>query len=285
MNIQKNQKGAVLLALSVALVTTTATVLAMTMASRPAVPTIPSEMRDLENVKAALMSYAASYTNSTGPGRLPCPADARGLGEGACNGNKPGYVPAKSADGRWHLQSLGTLHSNFNYAVDRSFRENNRKDLNSKVEGGLRLDGETNFVAMVMLPGKIAESASEFSNNINDNGTDFSRGANTKTNARDYVVGIRLSELMTVATASVASLIKTHLDTFYKSTGTFPTSNSELNSALASMPSWFAGDKWDNVLSYNLITSDSFSVSFDGCAITYSSSITKQTLLRDMRTC
>lgn len=283
MNINK-QKGAVLLALSVALVTTTATVLAMTMASRPAKPDIPSEMRDLELVKAALLSYAASFTSTTGPGRLPCPADAKGQGEGACNGNKPGYVPNKTTDGRWQLSSLGTAHTNFNYAVDKQFRENNKKDLNSRVEADLRLDTGDNFVAMVMLPGDVTVS-SEFSNSNNGNGTDFSRGANVTTNARDYVVGIHQSEVMTVATASIASLIKMHLDTYHTSTGTLPTTVTEFNNVLASMPTWFSGDKWDNVISYNLINTNSYSVGFDGCAITYSSSTTAQTMLRDQRIC
>jgi len=283
MNSHK-QKGALLLALSVALVTTAATVVAMTVASRPAKLDIPAEMQDLQNVKSALLAYAASYTDSTGPGRLPCPADLKGQGEGACNGNKPGYLPAKNADGRWQLSSLGTKHSDFHYAVDKFFRENSKKDLNSTAKAGLRVDQEENVVAVLMLSGKAVEAGSEFSNPDNFADNMFSRGANKNTNARDFVVSIHHDELMTVATASVAAAIRTGLDTFYTSKGTFP-SDSEFTSALGTMPTWFVSDKWDSVVTYRFNDKDSFSVKFNDCNITFTSSVNTPTLARDRRSC
>jgi len=286
----KKQSGVALLALSVALVTTTSAMLAISLATRVVAPVNTSAIDDLHSVKSALLAYAATHDSKQGPGRLPCPdLSGDGMVESSCNGKGRGVVPARSVDRLWQPARLSRPVADITYAIDRNFQHRLTGggppfQLNSNSVASLSLDGEGDYVAILMISGSSSGTSSDTANPVNESNSTFTRSTLSGSAERDMVVGIRRSEVMTIATAAVANLIKVQLDTHYRDKASYPVSQSDLTQVLSDMPDWFRDDGWQSQLSYSSNAS-SFVLRFNGCGISFSGDAKDTTLNRDNRQC
>lgn len=289
MNIYFNaQRGAALLALSISIVTTSAALLAMNMATRSHQGRVVTEMQNLNEIKSALLAYSAVNTPNRGPGRLPCP-DTNGLGIASnnCSSQSRGLIPTRSAHDLWQLHTLDIPRNKVHFVLDRNFQDRTDgggPDVNTLTSANLSLDSSTDLVAAIIIGGDWRRGNSNMSNSINQSESQFSRKPGSTTGTIDYVLTISRDELMGVASYSVSVEIKKLLDTYHSANGSYPASIIELENALITMPLWFKKDKWDKVLNYQQLNSDNYQLSYQGCNIIFTGSI-NSSLQRDSQVC
>ena len=213
--------------------------------------------------KEALITYAVNYadiypasaTNNLGPGRFPCPdIDMDGDPETSCEGGTeliyrlPISVQKPVAGDLFYFSNTyteetgGVDFSQFWYAVSPDFSATNTPTytLNSATDGLLELDGQNDYVAVIIAPDEpqIGQNRSsdsnrndranylEAPNNSTATGIFSNYAAGTPTSFNDRVIGITRNELMSAVTMKVAIEIKRALENHYESYEAHPSSAS-----------------------------------------------------------
>lgn len=227
-----------------------------------------AELRyQLAQAKTELLAYVANsaelYDNARGPGFFPCPdtsnpdLDSTGTAEATCDSDFPliGRLPRLDANG------ATTFRFNDTYAgIDQQFwlvvgpryvyystsnsrrRSNTRAFANSAVSTAasqywLTLDGETEYVALLIAPGEELETQSratgrtDYANYLDgQNGGDgFNFYTTYEDNPdlfNDVVLGITLDEYMVYTGTAVARAMKAVLDQYNTAIGNYPDDNS-----------------------------------------------------------
>ena len=245
----------------------------------------------LQDAKAALIAYAVMHGEhygavGAGPGHLPCPdTNGDGVENTPCGNNALGRLPQSVV-----ASTTGNtiLLSDYNYGTDQQLwyalanpgRRTPITTFNSTTTTTHTLDGQGNMLAVLIAPGAQLSSQSRPSNNrsnylegVNTVGTSFisSNGSGPDV-FNDRAIGITVSDVMEPVTARIAETIKQEIDAFHTVNARYPLDTAEFDGAIASAPSWFSANGWDDtalplvVTTYTRVTDDTASVSFTGCA-------------------
>jgi hypothetical protein len=87
----------------------------------------------------------------------------------------------------------------------------------------------------------------------------------------------------------VVQLVQGILTTYYLANGnTYPADEPTFKAALvaAPLPAWFLSNEWHTVINYSVINNNHVSISFNGCAITYTvSSVGQPKIERSQASC
>ncbi|MEX1058407.1 MAG: hypothetical protein WED11_11790 [Natronospirillum sp.] len=264
--------------------------------------------RQLALAKEALLAYAVNYADISntgkGPGRLPCMDENHdGMPDASCTHflgyemfifhrdyyySRVGQLPASlflPGSGSPYLinRHYEGINQQFWYGVSWKYRESGTRPINSTMPGGhYSITGHVDeMVAVLVAPGDALASQNRNSTNIanyleldtsrnidNRYGWRFGSGNNAE-DFNDIVVGISRRELMLGVTARVTAEVKQQLDAYHNIEGRYPANNTEYETSLAGIASWFNDDNWDGVNNYNQVSPDEATLSFDGCAIVY----------------
>ena len=267
-----------------------------------------SSQRELVEAKQTLLAFAMAYAElfpNNPPGRFPCPDtnnDAAGLPNSPCSSSdEPGRLPRRINTGpntSFKFSDHGVENDQrFWYAVSPDFAQGSSAVLNSTSLGTLSLDSQTDIVAVLIAPGNLLNGRSgginsrgNYLENRNVDGTTFvsNRVANPAT-FNDRVLPIYRHEVMTLVTAQVVQLVHRMLTTYDPDNGKpYPVDESTFLAALeaAPLPDWFKDNQWHTVINYSVIDNNHVSISFNGCAITYTvSSVGQPKIERSQASC
>ena len=272
----------------------------------------------LAQAKEALIAYAVTYADNyppnggAGPGHLMCPDtdlpafDVNGLPlapygspNAPCGPNAIGRLPHSVTLGLGSLYPLSDYGSGidqqFWYAVSNVCINDPNNTFNSTTPGTLTLDGQGDVVAVIIAPGspvtgqnRPSTNASDYLEAGNASGSNFvtSYPANPN-NFNDTVVAIRRSELMSPVTARVAEEIKKYIDAYHVTNNYYPPDQATFSGAFAGAPPWLTSNKWllTTTTTYTQISSNSATLVFTGCGITYTLTFGTATLGRSQPHC
>jgi hypothetical protein len=263
--------------------------------------------QDMVLAKQTLLSFSMSYAENfpgSPPGRFPCPDsdnDAEGLPNTPCNvGNIPARLPRRMDTGAgapFMFSDHGLLDGQrFWYAVSPAYRQSSAAVLNSNTAGTLTLDGQNDIVAMLVAPGdemtgqtRPNNTVSNYLESTNVAGTAFvSNWAANPTLFNDRLLPIYRHEVMTLVTARVVQIIRGILTTYHPANGnTYPVDEPTFLAALtaAPPPAWFTANNWGTVVNYTFVNANSVTISFDGCAITYTVTFGQPDIARSQASC
>lgn len=225
--------------------------------------------RQLVEAKAALLAYAANSAalnaGARGPGFFPCPdTDNDGDPETACNSNSallgrlPEFQDFSGTLFRFN-DKYADVDQQFWYAVgpryvyDTATTTNRRSRLRTSSSYAasfwLRLDGTSEYVALIIAPGEAldgqdrASGPTSYGNYLDgSNGDDgfnfYTSDSSNPSLFNDQVIGITWDEYMVAVGATVAREVKTVID-FYALTNssTYPPDSGSLNSTSCSSTS------------------------------------------------
>jgi len=319
------QKGLVLFAMVLVVFLTASSMFFVAMSNREGSAgsevTQKIEAREqLLSAKYALLNYAMNYSDYyiSGPGRLPCPDILEGDDSEAPYGNGtwtwcdsayyrhrlPEYTDLPTGTRyRFTDDYLASIDQRLWYAVSPNFAHltypNADKQLdpiNSASAGAFTLDGEADYVAIIIAPGEGLEDQTRPSTYYYDNFNDYLESTNAPwfstdfvsddgsdpNNLNDQAIGISRSELMSVVTSKVISKLKPVLHSYHEINGTFPVDNTALDTAIANAIiadaslAWYVNDEWDQVDTYTYFpddgdedSDDEATIVFDDCDLTY----------------
>lgn len=221
----------------------------------------------LEQTKAQLLAYAANYAtlydNERGPGFFPCPdtddptLDATGAAEATCDSDLPliGRLPKYDGNGAtpfYFSDTYADVDQQFwlvvapRYVYYSSASSRRRSYMRTLANTGvstqasqywLTLDGETEYVALIIAPGDELETQArttgptDYANYLDgQNGGDgFNFYTSYQVNPElfnDVVVGITLDEYIVYTGTAVAHAMKLVLDQYHDTFGNYPFDNS-----------------------------------------------------------
>ncbi|MFT4862854.1 MAG: type II secretory pathway pseudopilin PulG [Pseudohongiellaceae bacterium] len=228
-----------------------------------------------------------------GPGHLFCPdTNGNGLANSPCGIDPLGRLPRSVTTllGAQRFTEFGVgQDQEFWFALDNSLRSNPASVFNSSTVPTLTVDGVTGYVAVLLAPGE----ANSLQARPNNSAANYLEGGNAASatfvtsdalapeNFTDRLLGIRLAEIMPGVTARVAETIKATLDSYHGTSGSYPDDTSFDDPLLldfatvmgpaGTAPGWFAANNWLNQVNPNYVrlNTDSATVVFNGCAITY----------------
>jgi type II secretory pathway pseudopilin PulG len=243
-----------------------------------------------------------------GPGHLFCPdTNANGASNSPCGNNALGRLPrpVTTLIGTTQFSDFGAgLDQEFWFALDNSLRSSPAQVFNSATTPTLTVDGAAGFVAVLIAPGE-ANGLQTRPSNIPSNYLEAGNGASPSfvtsdgvapANFNDRLLGIEFGEIITPVTARVAQAIKGRLDTYHGTSGSYPDDTSfddplldDFTTVMTApgMPAWFAANLWLNQVSPNYVrlTTDSASILFNGCAITYTLDVNIAGITRSTNQC
>lgn len=240
----------------------------------------------LSAAKDSLIAYAVLHGDyygaaGAGPGHLPCPDTNDNSSENSPCNTPFGRLPESITVPGGPVFPLSSYDSGVDqqiwYALSDDFRRNPTGVLNSSSTGNITLDGQTNIAAVLIFPDEAQISQSRPNNNAanyleagNALGTAFvSNNPADPENFNDTVLGISVDEIMSPVTARVAETIKIQLDIYHGLNGNYPPDQAEFVTAMGGAPAWLAANNWAAITTYAQLTTDSGSVVFGGCGITY----------------
>lgn len=263
----------------------------------------------LLSAKEALIAFALlsedHFSGVVGPGHLFCPdTNGNGLPNNPCAGGlfSFGRLPQSINT------DLGdTLLSNFNagldeqfwFAIDNSVRSDPASQLNSSTVSNITVNGVGGIAAVLIAPGgalgsqvRSNNTAANYLEGTNTGGPAFA-GSNEESSEtfNDRVLTIEYGEIMTPVTSRVAHTIKGLLDTYRGVSGSYPDDTSfddpmldDFTTVVGGAPAWFGANDWLNQTTYVRLNTDSATLVFNGCGITYTVSLNTDTT-RDARQC
>jgi type II secretory pathway pseudopilin PulG len=243
-----------------------------------------------------------------GPGHLFCPdTNGNGASNSPCGSNALGRLPSSviTLIGTTQFSDFGAgLDQEFWFALDNSLRSNPAQVFNSTTAPTLTIDGVTGYAAVLIAPGE-SNGVQTRPGNIATNYLEAGNAASptfvtsdgvAPANFNDRMIGIEFDEIITPVTARVAEAIKMRLDTYHGISGSYPDDTSFDDPLLddfttvmttPAVPAWFAANLWLNQVSPNYVrlTTDSASIAFNGCAITYTLDINVVGIARSTNQC
>jgi hypothetical protein len=266
-----------------------------------------NSQREMVQAKQTLLAFAMAYAElfpNNPPGRFPCPdTNNDGLPDFPCSGsNVPGRLPQRintGPDASFKFSDHGMANDQrFWYAVSPDFAQGSSEVLNSSSLGTLSLDSQADIVAVLIAPGNLLSgrsggnsTRSNYLENANIDGTTFvSNQVADPASFNDRLLPIYRHEVMTLVSARVVQIVRGMLNTYYLANGNqYPEDEPTFLAALeaAPIPAWFVNNQWHTVINYALSSDKSHvSISFDGCAITYTvSSVGQSTIKRSQASC
>lgn len=228
-----------------------------------------------------------------GAGHLFCPdTNGNGSSNSPCGANSLGRLPLQltTALGDIELSSFNAeTDEQFWYSLDDSMHNDVAAVFNSATIPNLTLDGVGGIVAVLIAPNEAVLSqtrpSSAPSNYLEAGNTlapdFFTSDALLANEFNDRVLAISFQEVITPVTARVAEAMKLSMDTYHGISGSYPDDSSfddpaidDFATVLAGAPAWIAGNDWLSETNYVRLTADSASLVFNGCAITYTVSVT-----------
>lgn len=265
----------------------------------------------LNGAKEQLIAFAilgAEHFGATGagPGHLFCPdTNGNGLPNSPCGANALGRLPQSITTllGTTQITDYGVRNDQrFWFALDNSMRSSPASVFNSSTSPNITIDGVTGFVAVLIAPGdpnssqsRPSNTASNYLENGNSTSPTFVNSDSVSPGTfTDRVLGISFSEVITPVTARVAETIKTQLDNYHGSSGSYPDDTSfddpmlqDYPTVMAAAPGWFAANNWLALSQANYVrlNSDSATVLFNGCAITYTLDVNVAGVSRSANQC
>ena len=247
----------------------------------------------LSAAKERLIAFATLSTEhygaaGVGPGHLFCPdTNNNGLSNSPCGANPLGRLPRTTNT----LMGLNTLteygmgfDQTFWFAIDSSLSNAVGSVFNSATVPALTIDGVAGYVAVLIAPGPGNGVQNRPTNTVGDYleaGNVASPSFVTFDNVapagfNDRVLGIRRTEITTPVTARVAEAIKVLLDNYRGVSGSYPDDASfddpaldDFNTVMAGAPAWFTANNWLAQSTYVRLNTDSATLRFNGCSITY----------------
>ncbi len=263
----------------------------------------------LSSAKQELIAFATLGTEhfgaaGAGPGHLFCPdTNNNGSPNSPCGANPLGRLPRTVTTllGTRQISSFGTgVDQTFWFAIDSSLRSNPATVFNSSTVPTLTVDGVGGYVAVLIAPGAGNNTQARPSNLVSD----YLEAGNTASpsfvtfdnlapaNFTDRVIGIRRTEITTPVTARVAAEIKTLLDNYRGVSGSYPDDSSfddpallDFNTVMAGAQAWFAANNWLNQSNYVRLNTDSATITFNGCSITYTVNVNVTGVARSNNQC
>lgn len=261
----------------------------------------------LIETKEALIAFAlvsdAHFAGAVGPGHLFCPdTNGNGAANSPCAPNSLGRLPrtVTTALGEIPLTDFNEgIDQQFWFAIDSAIRSNPASIVNSSTVGTTSLDGRSSIAAVLIAPGEAIGSQTRSNNSpanylesANTTAPAF-QGSNSAaaTDFNDRVLAIEFSEIMTPVTSRVADMIKDLLATSHGVDSSYPDDSSADDPAIqnfadviATAPAWFSANQWDSQTNYVRLNTQSATLVFSGCGITYTVSLNAATT-RDSRQC
>lgn len=262
----------------------------------------------LLDAKERLIAFALvsqeHFPGTVGPGHLFCPdTNGDGTPNSPCGTNGLGRLPqsVNTALGDTPISNFNSgVDEQFWFAIDNALRSSPASVLNSSTVGTLTVDGSNGFAAVLIAPGDVVGAQTRPSNTPanylesgNTAGPAFERGNEVAaTGFNDRILAVEYSEIMTPVTSRVAAMIKALLDTSHGSDASYPDDSSADDPAIANFddviaagaPAWFSANLWNAQTNYVRLSTDSASLVFNGCGITYTVSLSGPTT-RDSRQC
>lgn len=237
-----------------------------------------------------------------GPGHLFCPdTNGNGLPNSPCATGSLGRLP----------QSVSTLLgdnsiSDFNagideqfwFAVDDSLRDSPATPLNTATISGLSVDGLGGIAAVLIAPGPAIASqgrpnntASNYLESPNESSPAFvTNNGSSPEFFNDRVLFISMNEIMSPLTARIAETIVTQLNVYHATSSSYPDDASfddpmldDFVTVMGGAPAWFNANDWQNQTNYVRVDTDSATLTFNGCGITYT--VSTSGISRDTRQC
>ncbi len=309
-NAEHNQQGVVLLLFVVALFMVSFTFLLTVLNNNRANQAQDANVAEALNAaKQELIAFATLSTEhfgaaGAGPGHLFCPdTNNNGLSNSPCGANPLGRLPRTVTTllGTMQVSSFGVgFDQTFWFAIDSSLRSNPATVFNSATVPALTIDGVGNYVAVLIAPGA-GNNAQARPNNLVDNYLEAGNTASPSfvtfdnlapANFTDRVLGIRRTEITTPVTARVAAEIKTLLDNYRGLSGSYPDDSSfddpallDFDTVMVGAPAWFAANNWLNQSTYVRLNTDSATITFNGCSITYTVAVNVTGVARSNNQC
>ncbi len=236
----------------------------------------------LARARAALVAY--NVDDDSLPGALPCPDfTGDGVADIHC---QSGSARVYSERLPWRTLDLPDGPDHLWYALDRDFRDNPDPmaahpvvPLNSAAEGGLRIDDEAGFAAVVIAPGDALAHQRRTRQGIDayleaDNRDGDARFTRCRGDAscNDRVLGLRAADLLAPVRERVLSAVGAALAAFADTHGRYPWAAplghpdgacqrttvrgappiraGDCAAALPAMPSWLRANDWHQSLYY-----------------------------------
>ncbi len=264
------------------------------------VVTIKALMKAKESVIAFAVMYPDYFPAGAGVGHLMCPDTdppafaasgaplaPYGLPNDPCGpdaiGRLPHFVTLPSGD-PFPISDFGAGYDQqFWYAVSDAFLANPNSGvsnvLNSTTSGSLSLDGQSDVVAVLLVPGQALEgqirqttTPAAYLEKENISGPVFVSGWPAAPDGfNDRIVAIRRTELLLPMTARVVEEMKKHLDAYHEAGGVYPTDQAAFTASFAAAPPWLTSNNWllGTTTTYTPLSGDSATLLFSGCGITY----------------
>jgi len=236
----------------------------------------------LARARAALIAY--NVDDDALPGALPCPDFTRdGIADIHC---QSGSAPVYTERLPWRTLDMPDGPDRVWYALDRDFRDNPDPmaphpvvPLNSAAEGGLRIDGEDGFAAVVIAPGDALAQQRRTGGRIEayleadnrDGDAQFTR-CRGEVDCNDRVLGLRAADLLAPVRKRVLSAVRARLASFAETHGRYPwaaplgqpdgpcergtmrgalpVSRGDCAAALTGVASWMRANEWHQSVYY-----------------------------------
>lgn len=249
---------------------------------RPSATGAATSADPLARARAALVAY--NVDDDALPGALPCPDF---VGDGIADIHcQSGSAPVYTERLPWRTLDMPHGPGKLWYALDRDFRDNPDPmashpvvPLNSTAQGGLRIDGEGGFAAVVMAPGDALAHQRRTHDGIDayleaDNRDGDARFTRCRGDAscNDRVLGVRAADLLAPVRERVLSAVRARLDAFAEAHGRYPwaaplgqpegtcqrgtargavpIARGDCAAALSGVPAWLRANAWHRSLFY-----------------------------------
>ncbi len=236
----------------------------------------------LARARTALVAY--NVDDDALPGALPCPDfTGDGIADIHC---QSGSAPVYTERLPWRTLDMPDGPDHLWYALDREFRDNPDPmaphpvvPLNSAAEGGLRIDGEGGFAAVVIAPGDALAHQRRTHQRIDayletDNRDGDARFTRCRGDGgcNDRVLGLRTADLLAPVRERVLSAVRARLAAFADTHGRYPWAaplgqpdgacrqgmahgavpigRGDCAAALTDVPAWLRANDWHQSLYY-----------------------------------
>lgn len=251
----------------------------------------------LLEAKDALIAFATLSgehygAGGAGPGHLFCPdSNGNGLTNSPCGANALGRLPrtVTTADSELAISDLDVNNEQqIWFGLDSSLRNSPAAPFNTMTTPSLTVDGVTGIAVVLIAPGERLASQSR----PNNTSSNYLEGPNSSapafvssnnsspTTFNDRVLSISFDEIISPVSAMIVEAIKIQLDLYHGVSGSYPENPSVDDEPLvedfwtvldnaADFPAWFDGNGWRPLTNYVRLNTDSATLNFNGCGITY----------------
>lgn len=265
-----------------------------------------SSLRREKNVSAALLEAKGALIafatlsgehygdGGAGPGHLFCPdTNGNGLVNSPCGANALGRLPrtVTTADSELAMSDFaGSNDRQMWFGLDNSLRNSPATPFNTMTVTSLTVDGASGVAAVLIAPREGLASQSRPSNTASNylegpNATApvfVSNNNSAPTAFNDRVLSIRFNEIISPVSARIAETIKAVLGAYHVVSGSYPDDSSfddpllkDFSTVMAEaiaagdIPAWFDSNGWGPLTNYVRLGTNSATLNFNGCGITY----------------